>query len=354
MVNLFALAPALLSLIASVYASLGTCFYPDGKTTAPGHVPCNQTISTPSACCDPLDSCSTSGFCLGRSGWIYRGSCTDQSWGSANCARQFDQCVNNPDNNAPASGWTAVWSCAQPGIEEKKFCCGFTGESCCNSSFTLGVTGPAFKPGLDAFVLSISSAAVASATGSIVAMTTSTASAVSTAAMAEWTTSNSTCSNGDLGTKVGLGVGVPLGVLALGILGFLFWRESGKRHAAAAGASTPPPMAHGSESEVRFHQSPSQQEEVGGTYGGTYRPTPTPLPQQDVGAMYRRNPSQHSQQGDYTHQHRPSEPYSTTTVQTRDMYSPYQQPKGSPWSPAPTYEPPTSQPQELPTFPNMI
>jgi hypothetical protein len=68
-------------------ASSSLCFYPDGITTDPNHVPCNSTIST-SACCDPLDSCTDSGICLGRTGFNYRGSCTDKTWTSSNCASE--------------------------------------------------------------------------------------------------------------------------------------------------------------------------------------------------------------------------------------------------------------------------
>jgi hypothetical protein len=80
-------------LLSSVSALLSTCYYPNG-VTEPNHVPCNQTITGASACCDPLDACSTSGICLGRSGWDYRGSCTDQTWDSANCAaKEWQQCI---------------------------------------------------------------------------------------------------------------------------------------------------------------------------------------------------------------------------------------------------------------------
>ncbi|TVY86343.1 hypothetical protein LAWI1_G008486 [Lachnellula willkommii] len=233
--RLLLLAPLL---IASVNAT-ATCWYPDNKTSEPTHVPCNQTTSTASACCDPNDSCSVSGFCLGQSGWIYRGSCTDQSWDSANCPNKFEQCLTNPDTQKPESYWAAVWSCADRGAAPTKFCCGFGTESCCNSSFTLGTTGVAFKPGLDAFVQSVSAAAVSSAMASAIASTSASATTGTTASpAAQATTSESVEANctsaGDaLGTKIGVGVGVPLGVLAVGVLSFLFWRESRRRNIGA-------------------------------------------------------------------------------------------------------------------------
>lgn len=96
-------APLFISILASANAS-AVCYYPDGKTTDPTHVPCNQTMSTASACCASSDSCSTSGFCLGGSGWVYRGSCTDQNWDSENCPKRFSQCITgnkpNPETDA--------------------------------------------------------------------------------------------------------------------------------------------------------------------------------------------------------------------------------------------------------------
>lgn len=247
--RLLLLAPLL---IASVNAA-ATCWYPDNKTSEPTHVPCNQTISTASACCDPNDSCSVSGFCLGASGFVYRGSCTDQSWGSANCPNQFEQCLKSeietqagvrksrlmmslcidPETQKPEPFWAAVWSCAEPGGAPTKFCCSFGTESCCNSSFTLGTTGVAFKPGLDAFVQSISAAAVSSAMASATTGTTASPAQATASQNSQGVQANCTSTGDDLGTKIGVGVGVPLGVLAIGVLSFLFWRESRRRNIGA-------------------------------------------------------------------------------------------------------------------------
>ncbi|KAM3084355.1 hypothetical protein ACMFMF_001714 [Clarireedia jacksonii] len=184
------IAASIFTLTLAADAS-STCWYPDGITAEPAHVPCNQTISGASACCDPNDSCTTS----------------------------------EPTGRKPYRTWTALWACSDLGLPLSEFCCGYAnGESCCPSKFELGVTGQAFKPGDDQRVKNISAAAIAKYTSTSTIPTV--ASAVSSVATASSTPS--ACPDPDLGTKVGLGVGVPLGVLAAGILGWLFWREVNK------------------------------------------------------------------------------------------------------------------------------
>jgi hypothetical protein len=75
-----------LVLLTAALAQQQHCYMPDGSI-ADDIAPCNSTIAL-SACCDPRDSCTESGFCLGASGWIYRSGCTDQSWSSSVCPSQ--------------------------------------------------------------------------------------------------------------------------------------------------------------------------------------------------------------------------------------------------------------------------
>jgi hypothetical protein len=80
------------ALVASALLALAAgdtqhCYYPDGTNADAGTSPCNTTAAV-SACCDPRDSCTISGLCLGASGWIYRSSCTDQTWTSPACPSQ--------------------------------------------------------------------------------------------------------------------------------------------------------------------------------------------------------------------------------------------------------------------------
>lgn len=66
---------------------------------------------------------------------------------------------------------------------------------------------PAYSPGLDVLVTGLSSSSGSNMTN----ITTVPAG-----------------SNDNIGTKIGLGVGIPLGVFFTGILGFLFYREYNK------------------------------------------------------------------------------------------------------------------------------
>ncbi len=56
-----------------------TCYWPDGSISK-YHAPCNSIANGfDSACCGNDDVCSSSGYCLGRNGYMYRGACTDRA-----------------------------------------------------------------------------------------------------------------------------------------------------------------------------------------------------------------------------------------------------------------------------------
>jgi len=124
-----------------------------------------------------------------------------------------------PIHKKKYSGFTAIWSCASvSGTQGNNWCCatGDSSTSCCNASFGALVTGGAFMPGLDQFILNITQAA----------QQNSSSTNVNASSLAGGSDNKSA-----LGTKVGLGVGVPLGVLVLGLLTWLFFRERSKNHA---------------------------------------------------------------------------------------------------------------------------
>ena len=72
------------------------CYYPDGTPIpavepsegGPWETPCNASLRGDSACCNPRDLCTDTGYCIGHAGHWYRGGCTDSSFGPAACAKE--------------------------------------------------------------------------------------------------------------------------------------------------------------------------------------------------------------------------------------------------------------------------
>ena len=71
------------------FHATATCFWPNGDVAAESYVPCNGTAE--GACCDRGDICTTSGLCLGRAGYMYRGGCTSSEWAPFQCADHCSQ-----------------------------------------------------------------------------------------------------------------------------------------------------------------------------------------------------------------------------------------------------------------------
>ena len=73
-----------------VMADAQMCYSPDG-TAFPSDSPCHSPsiVDGASACCNTHDVCLNNGLCLSQAGgeFIYRGTCTDQSWQSPNCSQ---------------------------------------------------------------------------------------------------------------------------------------------------------------------------------------------------------------------------------------------------------------------------
>lgn len=141
-----------------------------------------------------------------------------------------------------------IVNCGPPGLGNSSFCCSSRShEQCCGSAFTFPGTGRAFQPGIDAVLQSLSS--IASTTTISAGIPTSTASIASQ-------TSTASKSSVSLGTAVGAGIGVPMGLLVVGALGFLFWNQKRKRATVATEKSE-----GGNNNPVQFtwpvHNSPA-------------------------------------------------------------------------------------------------
>lgn len=72
------------AILFTTFASAQSCWYPDGKTLA-SDTACNPN-ATVSACCGSASYCLNEGLCI-TGGVVTRGSCTDKTWGSAECAQ---------------------------------------------------------------------------------------------------------------------------------------------------------------------------------------------------------------------------------------------------------------------------
>ena len=87
-----------------VMADAQTCFSPNG-TIKSQDTPCHSAFTGDgaSACCNHADICLNNGLCLSQNGgeYIYRGTCTDESWQSPECSqyctdgKSINQCSGN-------------------------------------------------------------------------------------------------------------------------------------------------------------------------------------------------------------------------------------------------------------------
>ena len=81
---LFSISILLYSQAVSAY----TCYWPSGNVAQSNYVACNSTAAV-SACCAANDACTTFGWCLGSSGFVYRGGCTDAHWSTDACQKDY-------------------------------------------------------------------------------------------------------------------------------------------------------------------------------------------------------------------------------------------------------------------------
>ncbi|KAF2494995.1 hypothetical protein BU16DRAFT_51815 [Lophium mytilinum] len=222
------------------------CYNPDGSESE--DVPCSSDSSYQTFCCSPGSQCilDPGPLCQTSSGYE-RGTCTVQDWSSGACPKF---CLAD-DTDQRVDRCTAK-------VSNGNFCCGYDADddacSCAtnNNTFPLYAYSSIKVAQSAAASTSISSASSSASSVSSVATTASAASAsnsvssssggttiTGTAASATNTGSPSpspteAASSGmSTGAKIGVGVAVPLGVIAIGILGFLAWRQRKKSNAAA-------------------------------------------------------------------------------------------------------------------------
>ncbi|PGH06537.1 hypothetical protein GX51_02362 [Blastomyces parvus] len=233
------LVAALLSFCAiGVRCQSRMCYALDG-TEYPFDVPCtNNEVTT---CCNDKDICMSNGLCYlqGNHGFVLsRGSCTDKNWGpgcTAPCSK-YNRHIGFPIINF---GFEA---------ENSKYCCGgleyVDGNLVCmngDPAFKLppgsGILGVAGLVNTTSAAPSPSSTASTTATGTNTDLSpTATTTSTDPGSKEPNTSPGSTCP-APRDTVIGVGVGVPLGVIAIAALAWAMWERSGKRKALAAASA---------------------------------------------------------------------------------------------------------------------
>ncbi|KAF2455927.1 hypothetical protein BDY21DRAFT_365141 [Lineolata rhizophorae] len=259
------LVASLFSLLPAVV--LGECYYPDGSlATDFDYVPC--TGGTFQTCCVPDDDelCLENGMCW-YEGSPYRATCQDQTWGSSNCP-QF--CLTGESSDT----FEFLYECGN-----STYCCmdDYTNSdtTCCNDAsltFTLDDFDVVDSYGVST-TLTISEDTTIAPDPSSTSFTT-TASGASTTTTSTSATTTGTSFLTETGRPdeddefpvlaVGLGVGIPVALLAAGGI-FLAWfcirKRSGKRDAAAAGPGAGMPPAGGAWPQQQQQQPLMQQQQ---------------------------------------------------------------------------------------------
>ena len=210
--------------IVSLPPCKAICYYPDGVHVAPQDVPCNGGSSN-SVCCGPGYACLSNQICMRTnqtldnhsSQTFVRGSCTDRKWLSAACP---SFCTSNQD------GGEGMKKCE--GSEEDSYCC--LQGALCTDKCDKGPVIIRFQ-GEPSVVTTVGVTATDSRVLRTDESSTRTQSASQIATESRATPSSAVRETGPHSStdlKVGVGVGVPLGVIALIFATYVIWKKTRK------------------------------------------------------------------------------------------------------------------------------
>lgn len=199
------------TLVASTRAQ--SCYFTDGSLS-PSDLPCTSVSSgNASMCCAANEYCFSNGLCISPSTNTFnRGSCTDQSWKSSNCAHY---CTNELFAGVYPCGGNNM-SCT-PGDCSNVFAIP-SGEAIWNNQLRIDL-------GVASSVAASASSVQATAAPTVTATITAKASCTSTASAALSPTNNGVSSG--VAAAIGVGVGIPL-LIALAAALFMLRREKRK------------------------------------------------------------------------------------------------------------------------------
>lgn len=241
------------------------CYYPNGVEA--NDFPCDPDADESVCCSGGLGTvCLSNKLCIGADGNTLRGSCTDKSWASPECA-MF--CLGAD------KGGTDLISCSNVTGSDTSFCCDHN-SGCCNSGVgrfavlpsnpkvwatwnrkanEYTVVGTIFtdeSTSTTALVTSDTSSSVTVAT-STHATTTSEASA-SSSSVSDTPASSDEPAGMSTGAKAGIGAGIGVGAMLAATVVYLLWRIR-KNKKAAEGNNHIPPTYYGPGMESSWQQS---------------------------------------------------------------------------------------------------
>ncbi|KAF2157412.1 hypothetical protein K461DRAFT_309532 [Myriangium duriaei CBS 260.36] len=223
----------------------GTCYSPSGwnMTDKADMSPCNAGAAV-SHCCARIDLCLSNGYCFSQGPiWhsrLYRGGCTNKSWGPQ-CPQQCnDVGVNGLGNIGLGLNQAGGF-----------FCCVTDGKYVTENSSCQVSTGGSNQP----FAITPGQAIYDRSTGA----TTNNLSAPSLVSSNQTTTADTKSppvsdSSSNHMIAIVAGISVPLGVASLIMLGLVLW-ERKKRMAVEARLQ---PMGHIKESHSQSHRQKGQ------------------------------------------------------------------------------------------------
>ena len=200
------------------------CYYPDSVTVATQDVPCNGGSSN-SVCCGPGYACLSNNVCMRTNdsfdpstfGIYARSSCTDRNWLSAACP---SFCLGSNDTGE------GMAKCENSDTDD--YCCGEQPE--CNSNCDNGTVVIRFQgtpTALTTIGVTSTESRVLSTDES--SKRTESASPTTTKSRAtEPSTVPEIRSQSRTELKVGVGVGVPLGIITFVLAGYVIWIKMGR------------------------------------------------------------------------------------------------------------------------------
>ena len=214
-----------------------SCFWPNGNglTTSDDFVACGTEGH--SQCCASGHACMSNGLCFNPAkGGVYRGGCTDKNWSTENCPRMCNDMSGMFDTILASTMLTSrsdfvgseapLAPCPPDANGNWKWWCGQDYTNVCgrpdkNTSI--------FDYPAEASIMRVAGIKEAAPSASASPVPIASATSVSSAQA----TPNTTRRDGETVAKfvpiaVGIGVGVPLAMLAI-TMGFFFWKERKRR-----------------------------------------------------------------------------------------------------------------------------